>query len=176
MKIAKIFIAITTLLSILGIVGLCVVVFLMFAAGSPTQAPEKPAETPSHKPVSRSVLLKLVNRERAKVGVHALKMMPELNKTAQLKANEMAKLEYFGHYNPETGKSSGLDFMRQHTRCAVIAENLIYNPSYPARPARDAVDGWLSSPSHRKAMLNPRYETTGFGIKNGRIVQHFCQM
>lgn len=55
------------------------------------------------------------------------------------------------------------------------AENLAYNSGY-AKPAKQAVEGWIDSSSHRHNMLG-NYNLTGIGIaKNSQGEYYFTQI
>jgi uncharacterized protein YkwD len=133
----------------------------------------KPAVVVKAVPPSRPELLKLVNIERTKHGVKPLREDPLLDSTAQYKSDEMMKLNYFGHYNPDTGKRNGIDKMLvvMKNKCSFVSENLLWDQNLTSKLA---VDGWITSKSHHDAMIDPRYDTTGFGISGGYVTEHFC--
>lgn len=115
----------------------------------------------------------LVNEERAKVGVPPLMMDPRLNESAQLKADDMS-LNGFSHTNSD-GRN-GYDFITDKAPgvCSYVSENIV-NPG-EIFTAEEAVKDWVESPSHYNAMIDPRYEISGIGIKDQNIVQHFCDI
>lgn len=116
-------------------------------------------------------LLRLVNEERAKAGVPPLVLDERLNQSAQMKADDMAQNNYFGHFSPETGQKNGPNKARSLTGndCWKISENLV-----EAQSAKTAIKAWIKSAGHHRAMIDPDLTVTGFGIKNDLIVQHFC--
>lgn len=126
-------------------------------------------------PPTREELLILVNKERAKVGVAPLQIDQRLNQSAQYKADDMAKHNY-GHTSSYDGRH-GYEYIADFAPglCSVPSENIAGRPT-----ATRTVDGWVKSPSHYQAMINPKYTLTGFGIaKYGDNayyeVEHFCQ-
>lgn len=134
----------------------------------------KTISKPVEKPVPPTVdeLFRLVNEERAKVGVAPLKLDPLLNKSAQLKAEDMAKNNYFAHSdaNGKHGYSYVADVGK---RCVYSSENLRDNDEY-INTSVEVIDGWKSSKPHYEAMTDSKYESTGFGIAKDKIVEHFC--
>lgn len=186
---------------------LCVAVFIeglvILSYNLHTNSP-KPVQTSAVKPVkdnppTRAELLKLVNAERKKHGVAPLKESPLLDKSAQWKADDEVKYNYFGHVKPGTTGNDGLDYLNSlKPPCSYIAENLVdnvattqdvykklettsgtINTSTSDKPylntAKGTVNAWIKSPAHHKAMINPRYSLTGFGINGTEVVEHFCQ-
>lgn len=118
-------------------------------------------------------LLKLVNAERAKVGVKPLTLDPLLIESAMFKAQHMNKYNYFGHVAPGEKGNNGLDYAEQlGVKCLYLSENLSEQGTYNTSGA--AIAGWKSSKPHYKAMVDPRYESTGIGIDGKKVVQHFC--
>lgn len=109
-------------------------------------------------------ILELVNRERGKVGLAALKLSGRLAVAARGHSYDMALRHYFSHnsadgVSPEQRiRGSGIDY-------AEIGEN-IYVDDFPDRErlAERAVEGWLGSPGHRKNMLSPAFNQTGVGM------------
>lgn len=133
---------------------------------APVNAPQ------SISPPTIDELFALINAERAKVGVAPLAINPLLNKSAQMKADEMV-IDGYGHVN-SSGKH-GYSFIDDvGARCSYGSEN-----NNAAITSVEAVEEWMGSPSHRQAILDPRWSETGFGIAKYAdyyyVVQHFCQ-
>ena len=143
-------------------------------------------------PLTRENLLKLVNEERAKNGVAPLTEDARLDTSAQEKADDMAKNNYFGHENPVTGMH-GYEYMNTiGISCSTDSENIV-----AANSSTEAVTLWDNSTSHHTAMIDSKYTTTGFGfvhvdkipeknitsskpvtgdlLNSYVIVEHFCQ-
>ena len=119
-------------------------------------------------------MLELVNNERAKVGVAPLVIDPKLNESAQMKADDMFTYKYFGHENHDG--TQGYTFIRKvEATCGVGGENIADMMSKEYNNSFDAVDGWVNSPPHYKAMINPKQVTTGFGVSGTKVVEHFCR-
>lgn len=123
-------------------------------------------------------LLAEANRLRAEKGVAPLVIDERLNQSAQWKADDMKAFDYFGHvrdgYN---GAYKIYDLTRQpdgRSECLQASENLQWDGT------ESPFKWWVTSKPHYEALINPRYETTGFGYAsvNGRntYVQHFCDL
>ena len=149
------------------------------ANGQIQQATAQAVEPPKTKyeldPPTAEELLELVNAERAKVGVAPLVIDERVQRSAQLKADDMAANNYFAHIIPSTGKvlSPEMNDLLV-SACTSSRENLSWNTDKSQLSAVEAVNWWKSSEAHYAAMINPRYTTTGFGIRNHIITEHFC--
>ena len=169
MKKWKLIIATLTLVTIAG--GTWFTVWANTLTPAPvaqTQAIQKP--TPQ--PPTVDELLRLVNEERAKVGVAPLRVDERVQRSAQLKATDMDINNYASHIMPSTGKvlSPEMDSLLS-SACIDSSENLTV---ISVKTTERAIYNWVHSEPHYKAMTDPRYESTGFGIANSTIVQHFC--
>lgn len=143
------------------------------------QTPAKALSKYETGPPDPQEMLELVNKERAKVGVAPLKMQANLVKSSQYKADDFVSRNYYSHADPATGKNNGLDYLAKiDNSCSYISENIAadmltsYEPFY-------GKNSWLDSAPHRKAILDPRYTYTGFGVSQEGdgdyyIVEHFC--
>lgn len=129
----------------------------------------------SQTPLDANKILELVNIERQKVGVAPLISDPRLVASAQAKADDMVANDYFDHISPVTG-ISGYTLIPNGI-CVYKSENIVWM-KYPntLEDNQESVDWWMGSPSHKEAMLSPKYTLTGIGIKDKRVVQHFCQV
>ncbi len=141
------------------------VVFVAAVAGRVYLTATRPATTEQAAGITaeETRILELVNRERAKAGLAALKLSGRLAVAARGHSYDMALRHYFSH-NSADGVSaeqrirgSGIDY-------AEMGEN-IYVDDFPnpERLAERAVAGWMGSPGHRKNMLSPSFNETGVG-------------
>lgn len=132
------------------------------------------------KPPTASEILELVNAERAKVGVAALVVDENVQRSAQLKAEDMDKFDYFGHIMPNTGKVLD-DEMNTLlvASCRDSSENLQETDADLAT-SQYSVEGWMGSKPHREAILDSKYSKTGIAVayddnrQQYIAVQHFC--
>jgi uncharacterized YkwD family protein len=127
---------------------------------------------------SRSVIVskfsvevaKLVNRERAKRGLPALKLDGKLTQLAQAKAEDMRKRKYFSHTSPAYG--SAFQMMDKFgVRYSCAGENIAKGQESPL----EVVTDWMKSPGHKRNILNPDFDTIGVGHSQEIWVQMFIQ-
>lgn len=128
-------------------------------------------------PPDTDELLEMVNAERAKVGVAPLVMDENVRMSAQLKSDDFVERDYYSHtikgYDKGTLTAEMAYYVNQS--CSSSSENInagVYS-------TQSAMAKWLASEPHRKAILDAKYTSTGYGIskdKNGEyyVVQHFC--
>ncbi|RYH70505.1 MAG: CAP domain-containing protein [Alcaligenaceae bacterium] len=133
-------------------------------------------------PATDQEIVSLVNIERGKNNAEPLIVSNELQASAQFKADDMANRNYLSHNDPVTNAENGLDKAIEVTNgnCAYVSENIRWGSDDMAT-AKAAIDGWMGSPSHREAMLDPKYSYTGIGLSQNKsgehiIVQHFCEV
>ena len=145
------------ILAVLTLLGAAVIVLAVSTIEVPKTAHTQAVTTPE--PPTVEELLRLVNEERAKVGVAPLVLDPLLNKSAQIKADDMLKNSYFGHVDAQ-GKH-GYEYVADVGKnCIVPSENIVGEKS-----SIGAVEWWMNSQSHREAIHNSNYESVGFGIR-----------
>lgn len=162
------------------------------AKAAQAQAEEQPKQ---HKPAfdkydngpaDPTELLELVNAERQRIGVAPLVMDENIQKSAQLKADDMIAKGYRQHDIPGLGDMYTQEMrylIYQQAKCTMSGENYYTGAYYPKSDAfvstsREAFKGWMSSKPHREAIQNPKYKKTGFGVSTNNTslvaVQHFC--
>jgi uncharacterized protein YkwD len=118
-------------------------------------------------------VLDLVNVERAKAHLPALKPDDRLSAIARAHSRDMARRHFFGHVNPDgedpttRGRRAGYECRKSlgdRIRTG-LAENL-YEASGTARKDIEhaSVAGWMKSPPHRANMLEKTYTSTGVGV------------
>lgn len=128
-------------------------------------------------------MLELVNAERAKVGVAPLVLDENVQRSAQLKAEDMENHGYYGHDIPRLGNmytQEMRDILYKKLKCKSSGENL-HSLLLVMSTSREAIDGWMqSTKGHREAMLDAKYDLVGFGMakdgQNTLVVQHFCNL
>lgn len=121
-------------------------------------------------------MLALINAERAKIGIPALTIDENVQKSAQLKATDFAVRGYYSHKVLGTDKvlTPEMDDLLMAS-CVDSSENI----NGDVLSSSQAVDKWLASPPHKAAILDPKYSKTGFGVAQEEdgdyfTVQHFC--
>jgi len=144
---------------------------------TPTHSPTattKPTSTPDPTPSGQTTLeqqmVELVNSERAKAGLPALKVDATLTKMARAKSQDMIDKGYFDHTSPTYGspfemmKSFGISYR-------TAGENIAYNSSVTS-----AHTALMNSSGHRANILNASFTKIGIGIvRNSRGVYYISQ-
>lgn len=104
----------------------------------------------------QSAVLELVNKERAKFGLTALLINPQLNELAQIRSNDMYENKYFSHNSPVYG--TPFDLIRSYNiKYMTAGENIAKGQKTPEK----VVKSWMNSEGHRKNILNPKFEEMG---------------
>jgi uncharacterized protein YkwD len=104
-------------------------------------------------------VIQIANAERSVRGLGGLEEQPALRKAAEWMAGDMATHNYFNHTDShgrdvaERIRAFGYDDAR------LMAENIEKGPE----SAQAAVQGWLSSPPHRRNLLDPEVRDVGVG-------------
>ena len=96
-------------------------------------------------------VLRLVNKERAKVGAGPLAFARDLAASAYVRAVELPTK--FSHTRPNGTKC----FTAMPTRGHILGENLAGGQTTP----KQVVQAWMDSPTHRDNILNPKYTELG---------------
>ena len=99
-------------------------------------------------------VIRLVNEERAKVGVKPLRAAFDLSEEAAIRAGEVS--EVYSHTRPD-GTSFSTAF--EEGSYEAVGENLQAGASTP----EEAIRQWMNSPSHRENILSEEYEELGVG-------------
>ena len=103
----------------------------------------------------------LINEQRTKNGLSALKMDSEVQRVARIKAQDMVNNNYFSHTSPTYG--SPFDMLSSFkVSYKTAGENIAGNSSNS-----DAVVQWMNSSGHRANILNSNFTYTGIGVVNG---------
>ena len=110
-----------------------------------------------------AVIVDLTNKERGGESLEVLQRNTVLDEAAQLKAQDMAKNEYFAHYSP-TGVSPWYWFGLAKYNFVNAGENLAINFS----DSSEIVQAWMESPTHRANIMDGKYTEIGIGTAKGR--------
>lgn len=144
---------------------------------NPAPAPTDPAacEGADEQPTvltlarARTATLCLLNVERAKAGVAALKASPPLRGAATGFARRMARDDFFGHVGPSgdtlrdrVRRTSYLDGARRWS----LGENIAWGGGERSTPAQ-IVDSWMHSDGHRRNLLDKSFQNVGIGVSAG---------
>ncbi|WP_416730724.1 CAP domain-containing protein [Fictibacillus sp. JL2B1089] len=139
-------------------------------AKAPAEAAPK-AEAGAELTAQEQQMLDLVNQEREKQGLPALKADPELTKVARVKAKDMIDNNYFDHNSPTYG--SPFDMMKKFgVEYNTAGENLAGNSSVDG-----AHTSLMNSQGHRENILKSEYTSVGIGVVDGgQYGKMFVQM
>lgn len=107
-------------------------------------------------------LFKLINEERAKVGVTPLVNCPYLTPAANLRAKEAATL--WSHTRPD-----GTPYW--HVDGRIWGENLAKHYG----TAKDVINAWMNSPLHKKNILNEQFKGACIGTFKDFISLEFTK-
>ena len=108
-----------------------------------------------------AVVVELTNEERSGAAA-PLQRNATLDEAARLKAEDMAKHEYFSHFSPD-GVSPWHWFDQAGYVYAHAGENLAIHFTDSA----EVVDAWMDSPTHRANIVNGLYTEIGVGTAKG---------
>ncbi len=112
---------------------------------------------------SEAEMLRLVNIERAKVGLRALKINEPLKQVAREHAKDMFARGYFSHDTPE-GKDPFDRMDEAGIHYLTAGENLALAPTIEL-----AHTGLMNSPKHKENILYPEFGQVGIGVIDGGI-------
>ncbi len=103
----------------------------------------------------------LINNERIKNGLTALKIDWEVQNVARIKAKDMVNNNYFSHTSPTYG--SPFDMLnRFKISYKTAGENIAGNSNNTV-----AVNAWMNSSGHKANILNRSFNYTGIGVVKG---------
>ena len=115
--------------------------------------------------MSISDLISTANQSRVANGLNPLSASSTLNRSAQMKANDMTKNDYWAHESP-SGVQPWYWFDSAGYSYAAAGENLAYGFS----TGTDVTTAWMNSPTHKANILGD-YTEVGFGISSSPSYQ-----
>lgn len=113
----------------------------------------------------------LINVQRTKNGLSALKVDSEVQNVARIKAQDMVDSNYFSHNSPIYG--SPFEMLNKFkVSYKTAGENIAGNSSNSA-----AVTAWMNSSGHKANILNSSFNYTGIGVvKSAKYGKVYVQM
>ncbi len=113
----------------------------------------------------------LINKQRTKNGLPALKNDSEVQRIARIKAQDMVDNNYFSHNSPTYG--SPFDMLKSFkVSYKTAGENIAANSSNSS-----AVTAWMNSSGHKANILNSSFNYTGIGVVSSpRYGKMYVQM
>jgi uncharacterized protein YkwD len=120
---------------------------------------------------SKTATLCLLNSERQARGLAPLSANGQLGKAAVNYSATMVRQQFFDHVSPSgsTLKNrvrGGTSYLRGRLRSWSLGENIGWGSGVLATPQR-IVGSWMSSPSHRRNILDRGFRHIGIGIVTG---------
>jgi uncharacterized protein YkwD len=110
----------------------------------------------------------ITNQARRAKGLAPLIKDDELRNVARSYSNDMLLRRFFDHTTPDGVSYDERILNHYHHWVRFVGENLWsavgYNPRNTQRLAKEIVDDWMSSPSHRDNLLSPDFTHLGVGI------------
>ena len=103
----------------------------------------------------------LINEQRNKNGLPSLKIDPEVQNVARIKAQDMVDNNYFAHESPIYGTPFNM-LSNFKISYKTAGENIAGNSNNQA-----AVTAWMNSSGHKANILNSSFNYTGIGVVNG---------
>jgi uncharacterized protein YkwD len=118
----------------------------------------------SNDPDSEKQMFELINKERTKRGLKALKFDPELQELARSYGREMFIGGFFSHVSQKDGSTPGDRAQRAGIDYEVLGENLAFAPDVYI-----AHQGLMNSEGHRANILGEDYGKVGVGVIDGGV-------
>jgi uncharacterized protein YkwD len=130
------------------------------ATAPPTTAP--PATSPPPAPSAVEQVVLLVNQARASAGCGPVRINAQLTAAAQAHSDDMAANGYFSHTSQD-----GRTFDERIRAAGYTGGFLGENIAQGQRGAGAVHDAWMSSPGHRRNILDCNYDAIGMGLHAG---------
>ncbi len=117
-------------------------------------------------------VVRLVNAERAKAGLPALKANWQLARVARYKSQDMVAKNYFSHTSPTYG--SPFSMMQNFgVKFSAAGENIAKGQKTP----QAVMSAWMNSPGHKANIMGTSYTEIGVGLaKDSKGVLYWTQM
>jgi uncharacterized YkwD family protein len=110
-------------------------------------------------------VVRLLNEERIKRGLAALKINTRLSYVARLKAKDMRDKNYFSHTSPTYG--TPFQMMKDF---GIFYRSAGENIAMGQRTPSEVMTAWMNSPGHRANILNSNYTEAGVGyVSDGNV-------
>lgn len=114
--------------------------------------------------ISIQEVVNITNQKRAANGLAPLTLNSTLSSAAYTKGRDMIDRDYWAHVAPD-GTQPWKFFSDFGYRYRYAGENLARDFS----SASATVDAWMSSPTHKDNILNPKYKEIGIGVVEGDL-------
>lgn len=159
---------------VVGIVAIAVLGFYALSQPSEKFVPVAQEEVKGDTITAENVLI-LTNNSRIEAKRVPLKLSTTLSQIAQEKAEDMARRDYLEHLNPE-GQKIYTKLRAINYKYRLAGENLARGFESMQR----LHNSWMSSPTHKKNIVEPRFREIGIGIAtgthNGTVTTYVVQL
>jgi uncharacterized protein YkwD len=123
----------------------------------PVTPPTPPTPIDSIEQIKQK-LLQFHNQNRAAKNLPPLKRIAELDRSAQLHNDYMARNGRLTHDEP--GRSLGQRVKEQGYNWNYVGENIAMGQRTP----EEVMESWMNSSGHKANILNPNFNDIGFGV------------
>ena len=113
-------------------------------------------------------LVSLINKERARHGLRAVRVNEELMNAARDHSAQMAQDQYFSHDSVEpqgedwSSRIARFGYQRQGCRSWKVGEDIYWGAQLFSSPVA-CVGAWMKSPAHRAVILTRDFRDIGVG-------------
>lgn len=114
--------------------------------------------------INKENIVDLVNKSRIENNIPTLAENEMLDNAAKDKLGDMIRNNYFAHTSPQ-GVTPWFWFEKNGYDYKYAGENLALGFSSVAKEH----EAWMKSPTHRKNILNPKYQEIGIAVGEGMI-------
>jgi uncharacterized protein YkwD len=119
-------------------------------------------------------IVKIVNEERAAVGLGPVAVDPRLREAAREHSRDMGELGFFDHTSPVKGKAKFTDRIKGQglAKFGTAGENIAMFGGSNENRAIKFMDMWMNSDGHRANILGEDYNYIGVGVyitANGEV-------
>jgi uncharacterized protein YkwD len=121
-------------------------------------------------PSPEQQLVDLINAERTRRGVSALRVNPVLMQVAEAHSQDMVSRNFFDHTNPD-GQDPCDRLNEAGYAWWACGENIGAGSINATPQAMFAT--WMSSPNHQAIMLSPNFTEIGIGYVAGGTYRHY---
>jgi len=165
------------------VIGMCLALVLALAQSLNAAFPVRQTANVAYPSQLEREIFHCTNEVRQRNGVRPLTWENCLRDVARSHSADMLVKNYFSHNSP--GGRSPHERIMAGCRfpISMTGENIWMSSGYQSRDtrtlARIIVDNWMSSPGHRKNLLNPEYTDIGIGVAASgteiRVTQNFLR-
>jgi len=110
-----------------------------------------------------TTVLCLVNRERTRRGMAAVRLSQTLSQSASLHSEDMASRKYFSHVSPNGGTLRQRVARAGYARSSIVGETIAWGTDVYSTPA-ELVRSFMTSAGHKRILLDRRYREVGIGM------------